>query len=266
MKAFFSGVATSVFPDRFDDPEQTLVWARQHRFDLIQIYLNRTIINDPDTLSRLVNALDQSGCSVLFHLSDGDVADAHALEQTLRITREHLCVGPGLFGAHGTVWHYRPGMKWTHVRRTAELIREHGFCSCPEPVLRGSQVAHAVETVRRSRAVWRIGDSIPVLDIPRLYTIGIPELSRWLAWRWIRIAGSVSDRCIIHFIDARSNPEDRSNWCSPEIGLVPWEELLTGIRYTFDHVAVIFEYESVLDALSGRKWLFDRFIRRSDPG
>ena len=265
MNAFWTGVATSVFPDRFEDPAHTLIWARQHRFDPVQIYLNRTVLADPDARSSLTRALDHTGRSVLFHLSDDDVADDRALCETLRITREHFCDGSGLFGIHGMIWHYRPGMKRTDVSRIAQIIREHGFHSCPEPVLRGTQPAHAVETVRRSPVVWGMVDSVPVLDIPRLFAIGVPDLSRRLARRWIRMAGSVSGACILHFIDARSNPQNREDWCSPEIGIVPWEELLSGIRRTFDQVAVIFEYETVRDVLNGRKWLDDRFLRRHDP-
>ncbi len=265
MNTLYLGVATSIFPDRFEDPEHTLVWARQHRFDPVQIYLNRTVLNDPHARTRLAYAIDHTGRSLLFHLSDDDVADDRALRETLRITREHFCGSAGLFGAHGMVWHYRPGMTRTRVTRIVQFIRDNGFRSCPEPVLRGCETVHAVETVRRSRAVWDRGDSIPVLDIPRLFVIGIPALSLRLAWRWIRIAGSVSGTCIVHFIDARSNPRDRAGWCSPGSGIVPWEELMSGIRHAFDQVAVIFEYETVRDALNGRTWLSDWFIRRPDP-
>lgn len=254
------GVATSIFPDRFDDPSITLLWAQENRFDTVQIYLNRALLGDLAKLERLSEVIRQTGRKVLFHLPDPDVYDDSARESDLNTIQAYFNRTTPVFKTHALVWHLRPDRSIKSARRISDHLIDRGFVSCPETVLESHSADSAVKATQLSQRIWNRPGTVPVLDVSRLFTIRNDHLAACLAMRWVRIAGSACEHCIFHVIDALNDPTDRNNWCQPQLGIIPWLALFQRAHNSFKSILSVFEYETAVDTIESRRWFEQNIV------
>ncbi len=256
------GVANSISANFDYDPLDTLQFAVNEGFELLQVYLNQTLLSQTGWFDTFQRDLPEH-MPVIFH-AEGDLNDAfftspyyHQLQTFLNGQSKPRYVV-----------HFDESIQ---VDRLVDMVEQQvapGQVILLENYFRASGPEAAEKNIKKFMALFTLLVSgkdrlLPVLDIPRFFHAQL-QWAPQQALNWVfQLINFFSLRRIpilLHLVDYADHQQQRHQFCPVGEGHIPYEEFFTFLRKTRPPISgIILEYEDKLNPLKSRqnirRWL-----------
>jgi hypothetical protein len=253
VPVFQVGAATSIYADHAFDPQKTLLWAKQHKANPVQLYLNRDLLTSVDELNGILRTAANLNLDIVAHAPEYDLFD-EKYRSLILTGAQHIMQNNGWRGYKPLVWHMNPQRSFHENRIVHRFITEAGLTSAPENNIHFSDPAHVQLSLHQAHALWNLPGVLPVLDLPRYFVLTNPTTAELLAVQAIECLPPGRDR-IIHLINGNFPLTNRKHWCSPQHGIIPWNRFFSLLRTQEKQLCIILEYEDRTSAEQALVWL-----------
>jgi len=252
------GVANSVSYNMDYDPVDTLSYAVQSDFDIIQIYINHEMLEkkkDLETLS--TNIRNLSKADIYFHAED-----AFNEAFTKSKYRESFFSYLNEFTRPRVIYHFDESEELDTILKIVDHLSNENQHIYLENYFQFSGRILAEKNLRKFTAVFSLANNAgvrirPVIDIPRFYQskIGFSE-EEALNWcfQLLNFFGNRDLPIILHLIDTQTREQDRSGFCPLGEGSIPYETIFDFIlKNKVGLEGIIFEYLDKVNPLKSRE-------------
>jgi len=259
MEKLKIGIANSVSSNFNFDPFDTIEYALQSAFPIVQIYLSRELLNNKDNLSRLLTQLSPFE-KVYFHaegLLNPDFAKSKYFQELIEFITQWR--SPNL------LIHFDETVELSTILKILGAIQKLNVITFLENYFQNKNKDDAEKNLKKYLAVFTLflagnhGKLFPVLDIPRIFhaDLNFTE-SEALEWSF-QLINYFDNRHIpitLHLIDAHNNSQHRTDFCPLGEGYIPFEALFQFVKKNHPPIeAIIFEYEDKISPLKSRDFL-----------
>ncbi len=254
------GVANSVSSNFAYDPLDTVHYAEQSHFDVIQIYLNNELLGDNKRLDKIREVLDSGTFSTVYFHSEGYLNP----EFTAGDYAARLFAFLDSLEESRVIIHYDEQAALEDTLQTIEEIAIHNRLIYLENYFRTAGRENAEKNLRKYQAIFTLANSntvklLPVLDIPRFFHQDLQlETSEALQWcyQMFNYFGNKRIPIVLHLIDSRDPQQDHKNFCTIGEGYIPYREILDFLKKTHPPLeGIVLEYEDKINPLKSRESL-----------
>lgn len=263
MRNFPIGVANSISANFKFDPIDTIEFANQGKFEIIQIYLNDELLKDQNLLEKILNSGNLFE-SVFYH-AEG-MLNRTFFESDYRARLNaflNRCPEPNY------VLHFD---EHAHIDEMIEVVSQlnaDGGRIFVENYFQNSGVEEAEKNLKKFQALFTLTNSLghsiyPVLDIPRLFHkklgFSMADSLEW-SYKMLNFFGNRRVPILLHLIDATDAGQDRLSFTSLGEGYIPYDELFAFIAKTTPLIAgAILEFEDKINPLHSRDFIRSKMI------
>lgn len=252
------GVANSISANFQFDPLDTIEFARQGNFEIIQIFLNDKLLEETTLLEALRNGQEKFS-QVYYH------AEGFLNEEFLKSEyRQKLYRFLRQTDTPNYIVHFDERANIDRLLRVVETLGKEpakifieNYFSCPGKI-------DAEKNLKKYLALFTLsgnfGHSVyPVFDIPRLFHRDL-EFTNAEALEWcyqiLNFFGNRNIPLLLHLIDATSPDQSRFNFSAIGQGCIPYQDIFKFIRKTRPKLAgIILEYEDKINPLQSREYI-----------
>lgn len=254
------GVASSVSHDCGYDPFDTLAFARDTGFALVQPYMDARLQNNSAAIDRLAREAHEAGLRIVCH--GPGLLNAAACDPALLCAVKRLCA---LQGNPAILLHHDGRMPGEEILAVIERINAAGIAVQIENFYcTGADPQREVESFCDILLAARVhGLAVtPVFDIPRLFIRRIAEKydALDLSAQIIDALSPVEASLILHCIDCDSPDQDRASWKPMGQGIIPYKEIAGMLQERGIGVdALILEFEDKPMCMASREFVTGLF-------
>ncbi len=258
MKPFPIGVANSISANFQFDPIDTIDFARQGDFEIIQVYLNDALLGNQEVLKQLLKA-QENFQQVYFH-AEGMLNRAFFESDYYR----KLCRFLEQVAEPKYIIHFDEHAHIDEMIDLVEKLNKGGRQIYVENYFQRRGKEDAEKNIKKFQALFTLTNSLghtiyPVLDIPRLFHRDL-EFSQAESLEWcyklLNFFGNRRIPILLHLIDASDDGHDRLSFAALGEGYIPYDDIFGFIAKTAPLIAgVIFEFEDKINPLQSRKFI-----------
>jgi len=254
------GVANSVSANHKFDPLDAIKYAHQSNFEAIQIYLNKDVLADSKTLDKLRKE-DQTR---MFYHAEGLYNDAFWGTAYQKSLFEFL----GTLENPNFITHFDETSSIDSLIKLTETVSKENVRIYLENYFSLEGKENAEKNLKKFLALFTLSSNFgnpiyPVLDLPRLFKkeVGftIQEGIEW-TFQMVNFFGNRRIPMLLHLIDATSEEQQRSSFCTLGEGYMPYNEIFNFLQKTRPNIeAIIFEFEDKVNPLNSRDFILSYY-------
>ncbi len=262
MECPLIGIANSVSANFNYDPIDAIAFARQHQFEVLQIYLTEDLLNNQTVLDAII-ACEDDFRQVIIH-ADGMLnrtfVESDYREALQRFVRQ--LKNPNY------LLHFDENVKIDEVVAYARALKNDISEIYLENYFLADGSDAAERNIKKFLATFtltRLNDVaiLPVLDIPRFYhqKLGFSEddATNW-CYQLFNFFGNRKIPLVLHLVDVASPEQHRQQFTALGQGSLPYEQLLLFIRKTKPLIkSIVLEFEDKINAIESREYLAAQF-------
>ena len=262
MECPLIGIANSVSANFNYDPIDAIAFARQHQFDVLQIYLTKDLLKNQTVLDA-IKACEDDFRQILIH-AEG-MLNRQFVESDYRQELQNFVLQ---LKKPNYLLHFDENVKIDEVIACAAALKNH----VPEIFLENYFQAEGSEAAERNIkkflatfTLTQLNDVVilPVLDIPRFYhqKLGFSEddATNW-CYQLFNFFGNRKIPLVLHLVDVASPEQHRQQFTALGQGSLPYEQLLLFIRKTKPLIkSIVLEFEDKINAIESREYLAAQF-------
>ncbi len=251
------GVANSVSANFSYDPRDAYRYARQEKFELLQIYLSESMLASESELTDWLIEIYRKGEPLIYFHLPGDLNRAF-FEQPVWETLQHLTRNENNFPV---IVHFDETAGLEEMLAGIERFAQSGFRLYLENYFRLNGAENARKNLKKYLALFTLANSMqiqlrPVLDVPRCFNARLQfppeEALRW-CYQLLNYFGNRHLPLLLHLIDVRDAEQSRSSFCTIGEGVIPYTELFQFLRKNeIPLEGIVLEYEDKLHPLESR--------------
>lgn len=256
------GVANSISANFQFDPLDTLQFARQGSFEIVQIYLNRELLEQAETLASIRS--EGAGFQEVYYHAEGFLNEDFLKSEY----RTELYRFLDSLESPNYIIHFDERSNIDKLIRLVEtLSKEAGKIYIENYFLSPGKIA-AEKNLKKYLALFTLSTNFghtvyPVFDIPRIFHRDL-EFTREEALEWcyqiLNFFGNRNIPLLLHLIDATSTDFARFSFCTLGSGCIPYDAIFKFIRKTAPNLAgIILEYEDKINPLQSRDYICQIF-------
>lgn len=252
------GVANSVSYNLDYDPVDTIKFMKQSNFDMIQIYINQSLIENTLKLKALRQQIHEQAIKHIYFHAEGGF-NQHFLSHEYRHAFFNYLEN---FEQARVIYHFDEKEELdTMMRIVDEFISENRILYL-ENFFQEGGVQNAERNLRKYNAVFSLVNNFdvrifPVIDIPRFFHQKLEfEANEALNWCYqvLNFFGNRRIPVLLHLIDAHHPAQDRNDFCPVGEGYIPYQQIFNFIFKNQVAVeGIILEYVDKINALKSRE-------------
>ena len=256
------GIANSVSVNFNYDPVDTIEYARQGNFELLQVFLNMALLGDKKTLQH-IEAADTHFDQIYYH-ADGYLNDDFPESEYCQRLYSFL----ETIRTPSLVIHFDERESIDSLIGVARKLSERPPILYLENYFLKSGKENAEKNLKKYLALFTLSSTFgvtlrPVLDIPRFFHQNL-EFNEQEALEWcfqsINFFANRQIPILLHLIDANSAAQERLTYTAVGSGYIPYEKIFRFIRKTRPPLAgIILEFEDKVHPLTSRDYLKKTF-------
>ena len=251
------GIANSVSANFGYDVFDALKYEEQSNFDLIQIFLNSTHINDAIFLKKLKDYLLGSNDKPVYFHAEG----------FLNREFQRSEYSKKLFEFVSNFEHKKLIIHFDETEQLEEILDIISYFSDHEPILylenyfRLSGKVNAEKNLRKYLALFTLANSqqfnlAPVIDIPRFFNASLKftndEALQW-CFELFNYFGNRGIPILLHLMDATKPTQERNTYCTIGEGYIPFREIFQFmLKIKVPIEGIILEFEDKIHPLKSR--------------
>jgi hypothetical protein len=254
------GVANSISANFQFDPLDTIEFARQGKFEIIQIYLNDFLLEEDEVLAAIRNH-NPKFQQVYYH------AEGFLNEDFLKSNyRWKLFQFLQKVDSPNYILHFDERANVDKQIRVVETLGKNSAKIFLENYFLSSGKVEAEKNFKKYLALFTLsrnfGHTIyPVLDIPRLFhrnlEFNTAEALEW-CYQILNFFGNRNIPLLLHLIDATTPDFSRFNFSPIGRGYIPYHDIFKFIRKTRPHISgIILEFEDKINPLQSREYIVE---------
>lgn len=252
------GVANSVSANFQYDPLDTVEFARQGKFEIIQIYLNDQLLKEDKVLAAIRKAHPKFQ-QIYYH------AEGFLNEDFLKSDyRRKLFQFLEEVDSPNFILHFDERANVDKQIRIVETLGESAAKIYLENFFLSPGKVEAEKNLKKYLALFTLSSNFghtiyPVLDIPRLFHqdlgFSAAEALEW-CYQILNFFGNRNIPLLLHLIDATTPDFSRFNFSPVGQGCIPYREIFKFIAKTRPNIAgIILEYEDKINPLQSREYI-----------
>jgi len=255
------GVANSVSYNLDYDPLDTLNFALQSDFELIQIFINQSQLDKPEILDQFRKKLqDHPALPLLIHAA-GNFSKTLFLDTYQDQLFQYL----DKFQFKSIIFHYDETESLENILELVEQVSIDRRKIYLENFFQMPGVSDAEKNLRKFLAVFSLANNLetriyPALDIPRFFKRDV-GFSIELALNWcyqiLNFFGNKQIPILLHLVDVQSSAQGRSDFCPIGEGIIPYSKIFAFIEKNKVLIeGIVLEYEDKINPLKSRETLY----------
>jgi hypothetical protein len=253
------GVANSVSANFGYNPLDTLNFARQSHFNLIQIFFNNNLLQDMSRVKSLCDELVHNQLQKIFVHAEGMLNSQWMKSDYMSKLFEIL----DTLNYHCFIIHYDEKTSLDDMLKTVERLANKGFTIYLENYFQNKGSENAEKNLRKFMALFTLANSygssiklLPILDIPRFFHQKL-EFDIEISLRWCFQLFNFFDNknipVLFQLIDSTDPAQDRNSYCPVGEGYIPYNRLFDFIRKNRLKIdGIILEFEDKINTLKSR--------------
>jgi hypothetical protein len=258
------GVANSVSFNVDYDPLDTLYFAHQSKFNLLQVYINEVMLKQQETLEELKNKLKKfPDIQVYFH-----AAGEFNQEFVSSDYREKFFNYVDQFDEPKIIYHFDEKEDLDTIIKLVERLDAKNRLVYLENYFTLQGPLNAEKNLRKFLAIFSLVNNFetkifPVIDIPRFFHKDV-HFSNETALNWcfqvLNFFGNRRIPVLLHLIDARNSEQDRNDYCPIGEGYIPYLKIFNFLKKNQVEIeGIILEFMEKINPLKSRDNLYDFF-------
>jgi hypothetical protein len=252
------GIANSVSYNQDYDPIDTLNFARQSDFEMVQIYLNQQLIDNSDRLKKIKkHLLKQPDLKCFFH---SDISLNRKLFSGDYY--KNLFAYLEQFNDFRIIFHYDETEDLDSILKYLQTIQRPAGSLYIENYFQFRGMNKAERNLRKFMAIFSLFQNsaqaiYPVLDIPRFFQnkLGFSgdEALTW-CFQLFNFFANRQIPLLLHLIDAKKSRQQKSDYCPIGEGYIPYSKIFEFIKKNKVVLeGIIFEYLDKINTLKSRE-------------
>lgn len=252
------GVANSISANFQFDPLDTFQFARQGSFEIVQIYLNRELLEQAETLASIRS--EGAGFQEVYFHAEGFLNEDFLKSEYRTALYRFL----SSLKSPNYIIHFDERANIDKLIRLVEILsKDAGKIYIENYFLSPGKVA-AEKNLKKYLALFTLSTNFghtvyPVFDIPRIFhrdlEFSLEEALEW-CYQILNFFGNRNIPLLLHLIDTTSTDISRFSFCALGSGCIPYDAIFKFIRKTAPNLAgVILEYEDKINPLKSRDYI-----------
>lgn len=259
------GIANSVSANFDFDPLDTIKFAKQANFDVVQIFLNEKILDDEKLLSELLK--HQNAFKKLYYHAEGlfnkDFPNGEYYQKLMRFLKniEHP----------NYILHFDEKIDIDKLFKLTDELSADGIKIFIENYFQKSSKGSSEKNIKKYTALFTLVNTVeniifPVLDIPRLFHKKL-RLKRADALEWcyrlLNFFGNRNIPILLHLIDSKERDQSRTSFCAVGEGYIPYSEIFDFIKKTKPPISdIILEFEDKINPVASRNYIQQNLLEK----
>ncbi len=249
------GVANSVSFNFGYDPFDSINYANQSGFDIVQIYLAPDFVSQESNLKKLTDTLKT-------HQFSGTYFHAHGLLNPNFLSQDYARIIFAFLNdvqADRLVIHFDEKASIEDGLSVIETLTNENKRVYLENYFQESGQKSAEKNLRKYMALFTLANSQevqlrPVIDIPRFFNdrLGLPEAEalQW-CYQFFNYFGNRQIPLLLHLIDAEDTDQNRNSFTTIGEGYIPYQKIFDFMNKTSTPLeGIILEYEDKVTPLN----------------
>ncbi len=259
------GVANSISFNFQYDPLDTLDFAKQGKFDIVQIFLSESLLDNPAVLKTLQQR--NGDFEATYYHAEGFL-NSDFLHSPYR---QKLYQFLEKIPSPRLIIHFDESEGIDRLMDIMETLGQATPTIYLENYFQNSGRENTEKNLKKYLALFTLSGTLgsnifPVLDIPRLFHaqrgLSPGESLEW-TYQMINYFSNRQVPLLLHLIDASSPEQSRPNYTAIGSGHIPYAELFVFIRKTRPVISgIILEFEDKINPLTSREYLRTVFANR----
>lgn len=252
------GVANSVSAHVGFDPLDTIRYARQENFDVIQLYLDLQTLQNKETLQKILD--QQSHFTEIYYHADGFLNDDFFSSEYYKSLYSFLSnsIAPNY------IIHFDERVEQEQMVQLREKIKASFLKVYVENYFISGGKDTVQENIKRYMALFTSSEEIkeflrPAIDIPRMFhkqtCLAMGE-ALILTYRLFNFFRELDMPILLHAIDSKLADMARHNFCPIGTGCIPYGYLMQFIANTPLAIeSIILEFEDKVSPIESRDFI-----------
>ncbi|RQV99262.1 MAG: hypothetical protein EH225_11880 [Calditrichaeota bacterium] len=251
------GIANSVSFNVDYDPVDTLYFAHQSKFDMVQIYINEAMLEEKQKLVELVDRIKEMPLSTVYFHAHGEFNREFAGSDY----KVKLFNFLNRFENSRLIHHFDENEDLDNIIQLVDQLHADNRRMYLENYFQKQGASNAEKNLRKYTAVFSLVNSFeskifPVIDIPRFFHKDIEftdETSLNWCYQILNFFGNRRMPIVLHLIDALDPKQDRNDYCPVGKGYIPYKEIFNFIRKNRVQIeGIILEFLEKINPLKSR--------------
>lgn len=252
------GIANSVSANFDFDPMDTIEFAKQENFDVIQIFLNDQLLDREDLHPKLRKRLNKFE-KVYYHAEGFFNKEFPQKEYYRKLTRFLQKMNSPNY-----ILHFDEKIDIDNLFKLTDKLSAEGFRILVENYFQRSSRASSEKNIKKYTALFTLVNNVdnilfPVLDIPRLFhkKLGFrkAEALEW-CYQLLNFFGNKNIPIVLHLVDCKDATQSRASFCALGEGYIPYPEIFAFIKKTNAPISdIILEFEDKINPVVSRKFI-----------
>lgn len=263
MKNPSIGIANSVSANFDFDPLDTIKFAKQANFDVIQIYLNQHILDDEKLLAKIQK--HQNAFKKVYYHAEGffnkDFPNGEYYQKLIRFLKN--------IENSNYILHFDEKIDIDKLFKLTDDLSADGIKIFIENYFQKSSKAASEKNIKKYTALFTLVNTVeniifPVLDIPRLFHKKL-RLKKTDALEWcyqlLNFFGNRNIPILLHLIDSKDRDQSRTSFCAVGEGYIPYQEIFDFIKKTKPPISdIILEFEDKINPVASRSFIQEQLL------
>lgn len=252
------GIANSVSANFDFDPLDTIKFAQQENFNVIQIFLTEKLLDDKRLLSRLQK--QQSEFKKVYYHADGffnkDFPESEYYQKLTNFLKN--------IEDPNYILHFDENIDIDKLFKLTDILSANGIKIFIENFFQKTSKASSEKNIKKYTALFTLVNTVenlifPVLDIPRLFHKKLKfkkgEALKW-CYQLLNFFGNRNIPILLHLIDSKEKDQPRTSFCSVGEGYIPYPEIFNFIKKTNAPISeIILEFEDKINPVVSRNFI-----------
>lgn len=250
------GIADSVLKEKDYDPIDTIHFAVENKFSLVQVYVSESLIKDKRLQKIISNVASNNSLKLTCHspitlgqdkLLEDFIKSAQAIMKQERVRK--------------TVFHFDETTSLNQALTVIKKLQQNDLIVCIENYFSSKNKKSVKDNIKKYLSLFAKAKSkdfpiLPILDLPRFFdeTNNIIDEATDIVQDLVQQLNNLNYSIILHLIDSKSHNQERKNWCPFNEGVIPYERLFehfNQLKVNIDHI--VFEFEDTINTIKSKQ-------------
>lgn len=259
------GIANSVSVNFDFDPLDTIKYAKQESFEVIQIYLSQELLNNQKIIDGLHK--QENEFKMIYYHADGffnkEFPTSDYFNSLIRFLQ--TTTQPNY------ILHFDENINIEKLFDLTDKLTSVGIKIYIENYFQKSKKENAEKNIKKFTALFTLTNTVedvifPVIDIPRFFhkNLGFKkdEALKW-CFQLFNFFSNKNIPILLHFIDCKDTTQSHHSYCPIGEGYLPYEEIFEFMKKTRPSISdIILEFEDKINPVVSRNFinqhLFDK--------
>ncbi len=259
------GIANSVSANFDFDPLDTVKFAKQENFDVIQIFLNQQLLDNEKLLFKLQKQHKEFK-RVYYHAEGSFNKDFPDSEYYQKLTHFLKNIEDPNY-----ILHFDERIDIDRLFKLTDELSADGIKIFIENFFQKSSKASAERNIKKFTALFTLVNTVenvilPVLDIPRIFHKKLKfkkaDALKW-CYQLFNFFGNKNIPILLHLIDSSDAGQSRTSFCAVGKGYIPYSEIFDFIKKTNAPISdIILEFEDKINPVASRSFIQEQLLSK----